>query len=126
MLAIMAAAQQRKPVTIAHPIYRISGTVVNAIGGQPLSQVTVFIAVPENPNDTEQVNTGEDGRFVFENVSPGMYAMSAQRRGFTRQSFQQHELYSTAVAVAPGKISEDLTFELNPASSISGTVTDEE
>jgi hypothetical protein len=126
MLAIMAAAQQRKPVTIAHPIYRISGTVVNAIGGQPLSQVTVFIAVPENPNDTEQVNTGEDGRFVFENVSPGKYAMSAQRRGFTRQSFQQHELYSTAVAVGPGKISEDLTFELNPDSSISGTVTDEE
>ena len=121
---IAGAQQARKPVPV--PRFRISGTVVNAIGGQPLSQVTVFIAVPENPNDTEQVATGEDGRFSFENVAPGKYAMSAQRRGFTRQSYQQHELYSTAVAVGPGKVSEDLVFELSPDASISGTVTDEE
>ncbi len=126
-MAITAAAQPApKHAAPASPRYRISGTVVNAIGGQPLSQVTVFIAVPATPNDTEQVTTGEDGRFAFENVAPGKYAMSAQRRGFTRQSYQQHELYSTAVAVGPGKISEHLVFELNPDASISGTVTDEE
>ena len=124
MLAV--AQQARKPVPVSRPRFRISGTVVNAIGGQPLSQVSVFINTPENPNDTEQVTTGEDGKFSFENVAPGKYAMSAQRRGFTRQSYQQHELYSTAVAVGPGKISEDLVFELNPDASISGTVTDEE
>lgn len=122
----ISAVGQQAPKQAARPHYRISGTVVNAIGGQPLSQVTVFIAVPENPNDTEQVTTGEDGRFVFDNVAPGKYAMSAQRRGFTRQSYQQHELYSTAVAVGPGKTSEGLVFELNPDASISGTVTDEE
>jgi len=98
---------------------------VNAIGGQPLAQVTVFISVPDNPNDTEQVTTGDDGRFVFDNVAPGKYAMSAQRRGFTRQSYQQHEFYSTAVAVGPGKVSEDLVFQLNPDATISGTVTDD-
>ena len=127
LLATTATAQHAaKPVTIAHPIFRISGTVVNAIGGQPLAQATVFIAVPANPTDTEQVTTGEDGRFAFENVAPGKYAMSAQRRGFARQSYQQHELYSTAVAVGLGKVSENLVFELNPDASISGAVTDEE
>ena len=127
LLTISAAARQSpRHAAPASPHYRISGTVVNAIGGQPLSQVTVFINTPEHPNDTEQVTTGEDGRFTFENVAAGKYAMSAQRRGFTRQSYQQHELYSTAVAVGPGKVSEGLVFELNPDASISGTVTDEE
>ena len=69
LLTVAAGAQQaRKPVTVPHPRFRISGSVVNAIGGQPLSQVTVFIAVPETPNDTEQVTPGEDGRFWFENM----------------------------------------------------------
>jgi hypothetical protein len=126
ILTALLAAAQSPPKPAPRPHFRISGTVVNAVGGQPLAQVTVFIAVPENPNDTTQVTTGEDGRFLFDNVAPGKYAMSAQRRGFTRQSFQQHELYSTAVAVGPGKVSEDLIFQLSPDASISGTVTDEE
>ncbi len=127
LLAITATAKGAAKHTAPAPAhYRISGTVVNAIGGQPLSQVMVFIAAAKSPDDVRQITTGEDGAFAFENVAPGKYSLSAQRRGFARQSYQQHELYSTAVAVGPGKVSENLVFELNPDASISGVVTDEE
>jgi hypothetical protein len=126
LFGLTALGQRPKPPAAAHPHFRISGVVVNALGGEPLAQTTVLIAPVESRDDTQQVTTGEDGRFSFENLATGKYAMSAQRRGFAQQSYQQHELYSTAVAVGPGLTSENLVFQLSPDASISGAVTDED
>ena len=126
LLGLTAMAQRPKPPVPVRSHFRISGTVVNALGGEPLAQTTVLIAPVESRDDTQQVTTGEDGRFSFENLAPGKYTMSAQRRGFAQQSYQQHELYSTAVAVGPGLVSENLIFQLSPDASISGAVTDED
>lgn len=122
MLCTLAFAQ--RPKTASPARFRISGVVVNAIGGQPLAETTVLIAPPERRDDTQQVTTGEDGRFLFEGVLPGKYNLSAQRRGFAQQSYQQHDLYSTAIAVGPGLVSENLVFQLSPDASISGSITD--
>jgi Carboxypeptidase regulatory-like domain len=126
LLGALAFAQQSKTPVASRSHFRISGTVVNALGGQMLAQTTVFIAPAESRDDTQQVTTGEDGRFSFENVAPGKYTLSAQRRGFAQQSYQQHDLYSTAVVVGPGLISENLLFQLSPDASISGSITDEQ
>ena len=122
-LAQGAAPPAQKPVV---ETFRISGTVVNAVDNQPLADVEVSIAGTEQRDDTREFVTGEDGRFVFQNVPRGKFSLTAMRRGFSLQSYQQHDEFSTAVAVGPGLVSEGLVFQMTPDGSISGSVLDEE
>jgi len=105
---------------------RISGVVVHAVSGQPLGGIEVSISPTEQRELTTDTTTGSDGRFVFEGVARGKFSLTAHGRGFSLQAYQQHGVYSTAVAVGPGLASENLTFQLVPDASISGTVVDEE
>ncbi len=105
---------------------RITGTVVHSVTGQPLAGIDVAISPTEQRDLRTEVTTGSDGRFVFENLARGKFTLSAQGRGFSEQAYQQHPPFSTAVAVGPDVISENLVFELVPDASISGTVLDEE
>lgn len=106
--------------------YRISGVVVSAVDNQPLADVEVSIAATEQREDAREVVTGSDGRFVFQSVAPGKYSLTGMRRGFSIQAYQQHDQYSTAIAVGAGLASEDLIFRLTPDASIAGNVLDEE
>jgi carboxypeptidase family protein len=107
-------------------MYRISGVVVSAVDNQPLGDVDVTIAATERRDDTRDYVTGGDGRFVFQNVPRGKYSLTGMRRGVSAQAYQQHDEYSTAIAIGPGLASEDLVFQLTPDASISGSVLDEE
>ena len=118
-----SAAPAQKPVA---ETYRISGTVVNAVDNQPLADVEVSIAGTEQRDDSREFLTGADGRFVFQNVPQGKYSLTGMRHGFSLQAYQQHEEFSTAVAVGPGLVSEELVFQMTPDASISGNVVDEE
>ncbi len=69
--------------------------------------------------------TGDDGRFDFGGVPLGKYELSAAKRGYLTQSYQQHDEFSTAIAVGPDRISEDLVFHLVPQAIFYGTVNDE-
>ena len=68
--------------------------------------------------------TADDGRFRFDDLAPGKYALSAQRRGYPTQGWEEHQGFSTAVAVGPGKQSTDLVFRLTPAASLQVAVLD--
>jgi hypothetical protein len=126
----MAAAQNAVPSlplpSTKPETYRISGVVVSAVDNQPLTDVEVTIGATERREDTREVVTASDGRFVFQNVPPGKYNLTGMRRGFSTQAYQQHDQYSTAIAVGPGLASEDLIFRLTPDASIAGNVLDEE
>jgi Carboxypeptidase regulatory-like domain len=123
-----ACAQSAQPPVQkpAPELYRITGTVVNAVDNQPLADVQVSIAGAERSEDSREFITGSDGRFVFQNVPQGKYSLTGVRRGFSLQAYQQHDQYSTAVAVGPDLISEGLIFRMTPDASISGNVLDEE
>src|SRR5439155_22830972 len=104
---------------------RISGTVVNALSGQPLSHTQVAVGLPQN-DAAQAMMTAEDGRFAFENLRAGKYWLAAEHKGFARQAFDEHEGFSTAIAVGPNLISENLIFRLRPDAVISGTIFDEQ
>jgi hypothetical protein len=109
----------------APPNQRVSGTVVDALSGQPVPRARVFLT-PTNQRDTgDFALTGDDGRFAFENIAPGHYVLGAGRKGYVQQLYKQHGQLSTAIIVGPELITENLRFELRPAASIGGQVVDE-
>src|SRR5207247_6055849 len=69
--------------------------------------------------------TDTEVKFAFPGVPPGKYVLSARRRGYFPQMYQQHESFTTAIIVGPGLDTENLTFRLHPAASVSGHVRDE-
>ena len=105
--------------------FRINGTVVDALSGQPLAHAQVSINLQTEPDSTLATTTGEDGRFAFENLAAGTYALSAHCKGYVDQAYKQHEFFSTAIIVGSDLHEGDLRFELRPNASVSGQVFDE-
>jgi hypothetical protein len=118
--------------TSARPLqaqdFRIAGTILDSGSGLPLARAEVSItSVGAGSAPVAPVTTlaDADGRFLFANLRPGKYILSARCRGYAAQDFQQHESFSTAIAVGKDLDSENLRFLLTPAASIVGQVTNE-
>ncbi len=127
LFALAALAQQKNSApTPTTEKGKISGVVVDATSSTPLAGVEVAMAPVAKRNDFRTMTTAEDGRFAFDNLGPGKYTLTAQRKGYVRESFDQHAQYSTSIAVGPKLQSEGLLFRLHRDASISGTVTDDQ
>jgi hypothetical protein len=101
---------------------RITGTAVDAVGGAPVKEASVFLTREQT---TVSVLTQQDGRFAFENLEPGKYVLSASGKGYQLQAFDEHENFATAIVAGADQNTENLLFRLTPAASMSGQVTDE-
>ncbi len=130
-LAACPAGAQRtaasSPNTAAQSVsgYRISGRVVDARTGAAVSRCAVEIVDVKQGHGSRTVLTGDDGRFAFDEVPASKYRLSASKRGYLTQAYEEHGNYSTAIATGPGLLSEDLLFKLTPGAILAGTVTDE-
>jgi len=109
---------------------QISGHVYRSDTGEPISKVQVSL----DPQDEKTqrgaggsriVRTGPDGAFVFSDLPPGAYAISAWRNGFAngRAPWQSS---ATRLSLAPGQKLDNLILHLVPAGVITGTVFDED
>jgi hypothetical protein len=126
LFALPGSAQQ--PPAAARPkspTYRISGKVVDVHTGAALGRCSVQIADVKFRNQTRTTLSGSDGSFGFDGLALGKYSLTAQRRGYLEQSYEEHEQFSTAIAFGPGLMSEDLIFKIVAEAVIAGTVTDE-
>jgi hypothetical protein len=119
------AASSPTPRPTPTATYRISGKVVDAHSGAPLGRASVRIADVKERGESRTLTVADDGSFTFDGLPQGKYSLSAQSRGYIEQSFDEHDQYSTAIAVGPGLTSEGLIFKLTAQGIISGTVTDE-
>ena len=123
-LASAAFAQEGKPSSGGN--YEISGKLINANNGETIHKARITIAPVTERGQTQQYDVGSDGAFIFHGLAPGKYSLSsAQARGFAPQSFEQHEGFSTAIAVGPDKTSTGIVFRMRPECSISGHILDE-
>jgi len=132
MLALAAGLSAQEPTAAptaptALPAARfsISGTVIDSATGAPLGHTVVAIAPVAKRDDFRTMITGDDGRFAFAELVKNKYTLSAQRRGYLSQSFEQHDQYSTSIAVGPDLESTGLVFRLRPEASIRGKITDD-
>ena len=122
LVGISSRAFAQSPST---PAYRIAGTVVSRTDEHPLARARVTIA---NVKDTEKafsVITSEDGKFEFTGVAAGKYTLAGAKRGYLTASYNQHEVFSTAIVTGVDLDAENLTLRLWPAAYIAGKVIDE-
>src|SRR5260370_27749423 len=104
----------------AQKSFRISGTVVDAMNGQPLAHAQVSISAQGVRDSGQSVVTAEDGRFAFENLPAGHYPLFSRRKGYLQQVYKQHDQFSTAIIVRPGFKTENLPFQIRPDPSTAG------
>jgi hypothetical protein len=119
------AGQESRPSAKAPGGFEISGILVDADTGQPVKRARVAIAAVTQRNNFSTVITQEDGHFSFTGLVPGKYTLTAQARGYLRQSFNQHEQFSSSIVVGANLDSGNLTFRLAAEAAIAGVVTDE-
>jgi hypothetical protein len=124
-LLLFAAITLNSSAAASPDTYRIGGIVVDSVSSQPLGLVEVTLAPATALDDAQTFLTNPDGRFLFTNLAPGKYRLTAGRRGYAVQGFNQHETYMTAIAAGPGQDSEHLRFRLSPSAVLSGTVSDQ-
>jgi hypothetical protein len=105
--------------------FTLSGRVVDARSGQAVAHSIVELNPTGQRSTSVSTVADDEGRFSFSNLAAGKYQLSASHRGYLNQSYQQHETFSTAIAVGPDLPSQDLLFPMIPQSIIYGTITDE-
>jgi protocatechuate 3,4-dioxygenase beta subunit len=105
--------------------FRIAGTIVNAIGGNPLARARVTIVDAKNRQKAQWMITSDDGRFDFKQVSPGKYSLQGAKRGFIPAFYDEHEGFSTAIVTGAGLDTEHLVLRLDPSAMLSGKILDE-
>jgi hypothetical protein len=117
------AQSQTMPKAIGS--YAISGVVVSAATGQPLDRAEVTLHNSNGESLVADTTTGPDGRFAFEHLPAGKFALAASRRGYIGMAYDEHEGYSTAIVTGEGLKSDGLIFHLSPRAVIRGTVSDD-
>jgi hypothetical protein len=112
------------PIPQQPPTYRIAGIIVDATTNTPIPHAELSITNTDNTDDA-QTFSASDGHFVFQNVSPGKYPLSAFAPGYIHEGFNQHGSLLTAIAVGTGTDSEHIVFRLHRQAILTGRVTDE-
>jgi len=111
------------PVEPPGPRHIVTGTVVNALTGEPIRRALVDMhgIVPKS------TLTGSDGRFQMEGVPAGLVMFFAQKPGFfDSRTMPGGESSSPALWSAVGDGKNDFLVKLLPGARIAGRITNHE
>ncbi len=122
------AAQQPSALAAQQPstkLATVSGTVLHGVNKQPLRKAEVRL-VAGGQGRSMVVATGEEGRFEFKDVEPGVYFLTGRRNGFVEGSGSgPRGNPGTRIEVGSKDLS-GLRVELTPQAIIAGRVVDED
>ena len=115
-----------KPQAASDFKFRIAGTIVNALTGEPLARARVALSISGTAQQQiARVITSEDGRFAFTRLAAGKYSLQGAKRGFVAAAYEQHEQFWTGIVTGAGLDTENLRLQLTPLAFLSGKVLDE-
>ncbi len=103
----------------------VGGVVVSARGGRPIAGAVVTLSGTGGGRVEATTRSDGEGRFVVRGMRRGKYALRGEARGFVGGNYQEHEEFSTAIAVGMGLDTAGLRLELQPEAAIAGRVVDE-
>jgi len=105
--------------------YRIAGVLVNAANGEPVRRGMVQ-ALDDSSHADASCVTDNDGRFALEHLAAAKYQLSASKRGFRVQAYNQHDEFATSIVTGPDQDTTHLEFKLMPNAVLYGTITDDD
>ena len=105
--------------------YRIAGTVVNAVSGEPLHHAMIAALSEEDSHTVAAVVSDNDGHFSLERLPAAKYQLTASKRGFRNAFYDEHGDYNSAIVTGPGQETGHLTFKLVPGGVVYGVVSTE-
>lgn len=114
-LAISAAAQTAS--------YRVAGTVVNALTGEPVSGAVVALLTVEDSTTFAATESSADGRFDIENLPGAKFQLTASKHGYSTSFYNEHDNFNSAIVTGEGQNTAGLIFKLAPEAVLSGVVT---
>lgn len=136
LTGIALGLAQAPPATQTEKAH-VEGQITNA-GGEPLKKAMVRLqgtftsqppvaGMPVLPTSYTS-ETDAAGHFVFEEVDPGRYTLSAERTGYVRTAYGARSTSSPAIPVnlAAGQKLTGLSIKLTPQGTITGRVLDED
>jgi hypothetical protein len=105
----------------------IVGQVVDGSTGRPLAGAIVSIAGTQSVAGRPQILTRGDGRFVYANLAPGFYTITATRNGYTDGGLGRTRPGgpSRALQLAAGERVGDAIVPMWRNAAIAGTIVDE-
>lgn len=118
-LAVPLAAQTT-PEEPASAI--IEGSVINIQNSRTIPRATVTLLGVKGVGGKSQ-RCDSSGHFIFQNVEPGSYRLTAQRQGFFSDATKRE--YQPMIEVAAGEHVKNTPVRLMPAAVLSGEVLDE-
>jgi protocatechuate 3,4-dioxygenase beta subunit len=122
LTAAILAAQDKK--------CSVEGHVFN-LAGAPLKRASVRLEAASLTNQANfadySVSTDNDGKFIFEDVTPGTYILSAGRLGYLKRYYGARltTAGATQIKLDAGQTLKDIVFKLTPQSMILGKVVDD-
>ncbi|MCP5115832.1 MAG: carboxypeptidase regulatory-like domain-containing protein, partial [bacterium] len=106
----------------------VSGQVVDQQTGEPLRKTNLALQTSSG-RDRKTYATRSDaaGQYVFRDVEPGSYRLSAERFGYLRQQYNpRDDSAGVTLQLRAGQQLTGLRFELIPQGVITGRVLDED
>jgi len=130
VVARFAAAQSAGTPATEQKKIRLEGRALST-AGEAVRKATIRLVGIGNqgsPAFRYAETTDIDGKFLFEDVAPGRYMLTAEKAGFVPGRYGARSTTSpgTQLAVSAGQEMKDLVFLLTPQGVITGRVTDED
>jgi hypothetical protein len=100
----------------------IEGSVINIQNSRTIPRASVTLLRVKGTGSKSSRADGS-GHFIFKNVEPGVYRLTAQRQGFF--SDERKREYQPMLEVVAGEHVKSMAVRLMPAATVSGEVVDE-
>ena len=120
-IVLMLACAAASPQTAAG--YRIAGTVVNAVTGEPVRGASVAVLAIDDSRRIAAAQSGNDGSFALDGLAAAKYQLIASKRGYSTAPYDEHENFSSAIVTGEGQDTGNLVFRLVPGAELRGMVT---
>ncbi len=126
VLQVAVASPQTQPQGAPPERASLQGIVLKMGAGEPVSKATVILSRFEGRGDSYIATTNSGGQFLFQNLEPGQYRLSASRNGYVRSEYgaRSPNRPGLPISIAAGQRMTELVLQIMPAGTLTGRVFD--